>query len=143
VTTSRTASVWTEFDASTQLQQRTLGYFRGRLGNKFYQLILEKFEERKKAGFSKARLARRIHKAPEQITRLFNAPGNWTIDTVADILLGLGYEANVSLVAVGYPSYLQSSSGIELASDNSLYASDDAQGQSAQKPTKHSNAIAA
>lgn len=139
MTTSQIASVWTEFDESKQLSLRTLGYFRGRLGNKFYQLVLEQFEKRKLEGFTKAKLARRIHKRPEQITRLFNAPGNWTIDTASDILLGLGFEASISLVEVKSQSISQPAK-IEVRSLHDFDAANDAdrQGISAQKPISQS-----
>ena len=45
-------------------------------------------------------MARRIHKRPEQITRLLGAPGNWTLDTVSDLLLGMGFEPELSAVAI-------------------------------------------
>ena len=64
MTTSRTISVWTEFDESSQLSKKALGYFRGRLSNKLYQLVISEFIKREAAGFSKAKLARRIRKNP-------------------------------------------------------------------------------
>ena len=100
MTTSRTISVWTEFDESSQLSKKALGYFRGRLSNKLYQLVISEFIKREAAGFSKAKLARRIRKNPAQITRLLSGPGNWTIDTVSDLLLGMGFEPGVTAVAI-------------------------------------------
>lgn len=62
-----------------------LAYFRARLKNRLYNFILEEFE---KSGLSRADLARRMHiKSSAQITRLLGAPGNWTLDTISDLLL--------------------------------------------------------
>jgi hypothetical protein len=41
-----------------------------------------------KSGLNKAEFARRIGRAPEQITRWLAAPGNWELDTISDFLLG-------------------------------------------------------
>lgn len=38
-------------------------------------------------------------KTPAQITRYLAAPGNWTIDTVSDLLLGMGGEPVLEVVA--------------------------------------------
>jgi len=103
VTTSRTISVWTEFNESSQLSKKELGYFRGRLSNKLYQTVIGEFRKRESARFSKAKLARRIRKKPEQITRLLAGPGNWTIDTVSDLLLGLGFELGLSAIPITSP----------------------------------------
>jgi hypothetical protein len=46
---------------------------------------------------SKADLARRIGRKPEQISRWLGAAGNWTIDTVSDLLLGMSAEPELSV----------------------------------------------
>jgi len=38
---------------------------------------------------SRAELARRIKKKPEQITRWLNTPGNLSLSTLSDLLLGI------------------------------------------------------
>ena len=43
-------------------------------------------------GLSQADLARRIGKRPEVINRLLGSPGNWRIDTISDLLVGIGAE---------------------------------------------------
>ena len=90
MTISQTAPVWTEVYNSPQVSLKTLGYLRAQFRNRLHQLILTEFKKKEKHGFTKADLARRIHKKPEQITRLLGAPGNWTLDTVSDLLLGMG-----------------------------------------------------
>jgi hypothetical protein len=67
-----------------------LGYERERFRNVVHQAVLEKFlEESEKSGFSRAQMSRRLRKKPEQITRWLGAPGNWTLDTVTDLMLAM------------------------------------------------------
>jgi hypothetical protein len=49
-------------------------------------LVMREF---KKAGISRATLARRLGKRPEQVSRLLGGPGNWTLDTVSDLLFAI------------------------------------------------------
>jgi hypothetical protein len=49
---------------------------------------------------SRADLARRIGRKPEQITRWLGSPGNWTLDTVSDLLLGMGLELGLSIKSI-------------------------------------------
>jgi hypothetical protein len=68
-------------------------YFRARLRNRLYNFIVSKYLAREKAGtLSQAALARRIRRRPEVINRYLSTPGNWTLDTVSDLLLGIGPE---------------------------------------------------
>jgi hypothetical protein len=53
-------------------------------------LVVEEFQKQEAAGLlSKADVARRIHRKPEQITRWLGAPGNWELETVSDLLLAI------------------------------------------------------
>ena len=99
MTVYQTTPVWTEILNAPQLSKKALGYFRARLKNRLHQVVLGEFlklgaNER----FTKADLARRIDKKPEQITRFLGAPGNWTLDTVSDLLLAMGYELEPQVV---------------------------------------------
>lgn len=58
-------------------------YFR----NLVFQEILIAF---KASGMTRASLARRLGRKPEQITRWFSAPGNLEIDTISDLLMAMG-----------------------------------------------------
>jgi len=72
-------------------------YFRERFKSNLYELIINLFLEKEDAGeITRAELARRIDKRPEQITRLLGASGNLRLSTVSDLLLGLGCEPDVS-----------------------------------------------
>ncbi|HSH87277.1 MAG TPA: hypothetical protein VK958_08535 [Methylophilus sp.] len=78
-----------------------LAYFRGRLSNKIHALVLSEFARQEKLGkISKASLSRRVGKKPEQITRWLGSSGNWTIETLSDLLLGMGLEPSISLKVI-------------------------------------------
>jgi DNA-binding phage protein len=66
-----------------------LAYFRERQSNRVYEAVFKAFVN---AGIMKADLARKLKRKPEQITRWLSGPGNWTLDTVSDLLLALGSE---------------------------------------------------
>ena len=76
-------------------------YFQDRLKNRLYDLIIELFMQREADGFTKAELARVLDKRPEQVSRLLANPGNWTLDTISDLLLGI-CKAELEL-GVSYP----------------------------------------
>ena len=68
----------------------TLSYFRERFRDRLYDLVMEEFLKKDaEAGLTRAEVARRIGRRPEQITRWFGAPGNWTLETVSDLLLAI------------------------------------------------------
>ncbi len=41
---------------------------------------------RREKGWTQERLAKRLGKNKSQVSRMLNGPGNWTLDTVADLL---------------------------------------------------------
>jgi hypothetical protein len=57
--------------------------------------FLEASEE---GGLTKAIVAKRLRKGPEQITRWLGAPGNWTLNTVSDLLLAMNCEVDIAIV---------------------------------------------
>lgn len=68
-------------------------YFQQRLFNNMHQLLLGLVAFEKATGdFSKRRLAKRIEKKPEQVTRWLSYPGNMTLETMSDLVLGMGCE---------------------------------------------------
>ena len=66
-----------------------LVYFRQRFLDRLYETVLSEFLEKSARGLTKAEVARRIDRKPEQITRWLGAPGNWTLETVSDLLLAI------------------------------------------------------
>jgi hypothetical protein len=81
-------------------------YFQERLRNRLYNLILGEFVN--KTNLSQKSLAHRIGKGSDQVSRWLSSPGNWTIDTISDLLLGIsGSELalSISKVADRLPSH--------------------------------------
>lgn len=66
-----------------------LAFFRERFRDHLYDLVLSEFLKREAGGLTKAAIAKRIGRKPEQITRWLGAPGNWTIETVSDLMLAI------------------------------------------------------
>jgi hypothetical protein len=76
-----------------QLSIGMLAYFRGRLSNRIHELVLSEFLNQERVGkITRAQLARRVRRKPEQLSRWLGTPGNWTLDTLSDLLLGMGLE---------------------------------------------------
>jgi len=91
MTTPQT-SFLSEIEDGEPIPLGKLAYLRARTRNVLYDFIVTKFIEAKKDGLSQAELARRIGKKPEVINRLLGSPGNWRIDTISDLLVGIGAE---------------------------------------------------
>jgi len=68
-----------------------LAYERQRLRTMAHQYVLTRFlEAQRVSSINRAQIARKLGRKPEQITRWLGAPGNWTLDTISDLLLALG-----------------------------------------------------
>lgn len=87
-----------EIPESGPIPARILGYFQQNLRNRFHQFILREWRRREGLGMTRKDLAERIGKKPEQITRWLGTPSNWTIDTLSDLLLGMGLKLVVDVV---------------------------------------------
>ncbi len=74
------------------IPRATRAYFQQRLRNRVFNHLLERFEAARAKGLTKAMLARRIEKSPEQITRWLGAPSNLTLDVACELLLGIAAE---------------------------------------------------
>lgn len=93
MSTSRTPSFLFEMAKGLPIPLEKRAYFHARLTNRIYNFILRKFLQQQEAGkLTKAELARRIERKPEVISRLLGAPGNWTLETISDLLLGIAGE---------------------------------------------------
>lgn len=76
--------------AEIRYSKGDLAYFQARLRNRVFRLIQTKFDDQTHHhGLTKAELGRRIGKRPEMITRLLSSPGNLTVATISDLLLGI------------------------------------------------------
>lgn len=76
-----------------ELSTGTRAYFHARLKNRLYDLVISKFQEKEITDkLTKAKLARRTGHSPAVITRLLGSPGNWRLETVSDLLIGIAGE---------------------------------------------------
>lgn len=96
--TSQAILFLSEIIEGSCIPDEKLNYFRARLKNRLHAMVLAQFMNLEKdRQFTRADLARRLGKKPEQITRWLGAPGNWTLDTVSDLLLGMGNEPTLAI----------------------------------------------
>ena len=100
--TSRKKPFLSEVLDGDKIPLGTLSYFRERFRDHLYDLVMEEFlKQGTESGLTRADVARRIGRRPEQITRWFGAPGNWTLETVSDLLLAVAKsEPNVTLLSL-------------------------------------------
>ena len=76
-------------------------YFQERLRGRFLDFLLSLFEAQQRNGLTKAKLARRIGKSPEVVNRWLGAPSNLTLDSISDLLLGMGgYELEMGMTSL-------------------------------------------
>ncbi|MDR3420464.1 MAG: hypothetical protein P4L80_04355 [Xanthobacteraceae bacterium] len=61
----------------------TFAYFRARAKRFAYELAIKEFQ---KSGVTKATLGRRLGKKPDRVSKMLAGPGNWTIETLADLI---------------------------------------------------------
>ena len=73
-----------------------LSYFEGRNRYKVFDLVWDEFRA---SGLTQAALARRLGMSPPQLNRMLKSPGNWTLDTVSNLLFAIrGGEPKYSVV---------------------------------------------
>jgi hypothetical protein len=88
--TSLKMSLSNELKSDLPLSERAKAYFRERIRNRLFNLISREYiRESNENGLTQARISRRLGKSPVQINRWLGAPGNWTLDTISDLLLAI------------------------------------------------------
>jgi transcriptional regulator with XRE-family HTH domain len=66
-----------------KISSAVLAYFRARTRMRLFNIVRR---ELIRSGITKAELAERLGKGPDQVSRWLAMPGNWTLDTVSDLL---------------------------------------------------------
>lgn len=100
MTTSATPEPQFDVSRDVRIPSATLGYFEARLNGLVHQLLLELYGRLEhQYDFTKRTLARRIGRRPEQLTRWLSYPTNLTLETMSNILVGLGYELDSVVLA--------------------------------------------
>ena len=83
---------------SDRLSDRDIFYFRQRYQNRIFQAVAAYFAgQAEHHGINKRNIALRLGKEPSQITRWLSGPGNWTLDTVSDLLLAMDAEMSAAI----------------------------------------------
>jgi hypothetical protein len=90
--TSRQKQFLSEILERRPIPEDTLVYFRERLRDRLHSAILAAFQKRATEGLKQSDLADRINKQRAQITYWFSTPNNLTIDTISDLMVGLGMD---------------------------------------------------
>lgn len=84
--TSRTIARLSEPIGDNRIPPNSLVYMQERTKLKLFDLIHERLSA---SGLSQADLARRLGKGTDQVCRLLGAPGNWTLETVSNLLFAI------------------------------------------------------
>lgn len=98
-----------------RLSERALTYVATLTRLELHEIVLDAFE---RAGITQATLAKRLGKRPEQVSRLLGGPGNWTIDTVAELLFAI--DGSLARIEQRWPNReLRNASPLTTTSHNS------------------------
>ena len=84
--TSQRTSILSKPIGDNRIPIGDIAYMRARTRRRFYDFVIKSF---RKSEISQATLARRMGKGPEVVSRILGTPGNWTIDTVSDLVFAL------------------------------------------------------
>lgn len=85
-------------NGAEQIPVGTFGYLRARNKRRVYDLVIKEF---KRSGLSQVDLARRLGKGTDRVCKILAGPGNWTLDTVSDLLFAIS--GGVSVYQIDYP----------------------------------------
>ena len=73
--------------------EKAVWFFRRNLQNVLYDVVIREFRRLEDAGeINKLRLANRLRREPSQITRWLCSPGNWTLNTISDLMVGMAVD---------------------------------------------------
>lgn len=81
-----------------KISSATLAYIQTRTRMEIFTLVQNEFD---KSGLSQADLAARLGKGTDRICKLMGSPGNWTLDTIAELLFAIN--GGVVRWSVAYP----------------------------------------
>lgn len=90
--TSQAMSILHEVEQSKPISEKTRAFQRRRLQNRFHRFLLTMFRQQQKHGLTQKELADRIGTRPEQVNRWLSIPSNLTLNTMADLLLGMAVD---------------------------------------------------
>jgi hypothetical protein len=73
-------------EGDEQISEFAFGYVSEAAREEIFDYIVKAMIE---SGITKATLAKRLGKDPAQVTRILQAPANWTVDTLAELLFAI------------------------------------------------------
>lgn len=78
-------------DPRSEIPPEVLSYFRAWIKDQLHDLVVHEFLKQKseRPDLTQAEIARRLGRRPEQINRWLATPGNWTLETVSDLLFAI------------------------------------------------------
>ncbi|WP_291052495.1 helix-turn-helix transcriptional regulator [Hyphomonas sp.] len=98
MTNSQAESFVSKVLAETPISEGNKIYFQERLKSRLHEILVNTFQMAEQRGaITKTELARKLGKRPEQISRWLNSSSNMQLNTLSDMLLGLGYEPDISV----------------------------------------------
>lgn len=116
----RRTSSTTACSATPAIAARDIAYERHRLRPRIFEEVLRAFVERhREDGTTKADLAQALGRERSQITRWLSGPGNWTIDTISDLMRALRTELELGRLRFEHkplPTYSHELSPVEAQS---------------------------
>lgn len=83
---SRTTATPSKPRPNERVPESTIAYFKTRNKLKAFTLVHKEFE---RSGITKADLAKRLGKGADRVSHILAAPGNWTLDTVSELLFAI------------------------------------------------------
>jgi hypothetical protein len=89
VTISQTDALTSELHGDGPLSPGTRAFLGARTRNAFFSFVHDRLRDAKANGLTQAKLAERIGKDPGRLSKTLSSPGNWTIDTIAELLFGI------------------------------------------------------
>lgn len=89
MTTSQNDALLSELNGDGRLSPGTRAFLGSRARNAFFNFVHERLREAKAEGLTQAKLAERLGKDPGRLSNTLSSPGNWTIDTIAELLFGI------------------------------------------------------
>ena len=89
MTISQNDALLSELNGDGPLSVGTRAFLGARARNAVFNFVQERLREAKAQGLTQAQLAERIGRDPGRLSKTLSSPGNWTIDTIAELLFGI------------------------------------------------------